>query len=303
MREIGSLSREEDARVLADHLLTLDISTKLAPRADGSWAIWVHREDQVERARAVLDEFAVDPSDPKFRASAATAREIRKQAEREEKAHRKRVKDLRERWEGPMYLRAPVAFGLIVASVGVTVLMHFAPSLTIPLYFSVFGFTQDGRFINTGFQAIANGEAWRLVTPIFLHFGIFHLFFNMAGMRYLGERIEMRKGSWRFGLICLVAAVAGNVGQAFVSKAGFGGMSGVVFALAGYLWMKGLADPEDGLSLDQRSVNWMLGWLLLGIIAPLTAGPEPPPVFPYNMANMAHGVGLGVGMAFGLLRL
>jgi GlpG protein len=54
-------------------------------------------------------------------------------------------------------------------------------------------------------------------------------------------------------------------------------MSGVVYALAGYLWIKGHTDPGDSLSLSERSVNWMVGWFLLGIIAPMTAQSNPPP--------------------------
>jgi GlpG protein len=300
LREIGRIAREENARVLADHLLTLNITTKVEPKGD-TWALWVHREDQVPEARAVLAAFEADPADPRFRESTRTAREIRKRAEQVEKQYRRKVKSLRDRWEGSMYLRAPLAFGLIVVSIAVTVLMHFTPSVFWLLRFSTLEFRDDGDVIDTGFQAMEQGQVWRIITPIFIHGGIFHLFFNMMGMRYLGERVEMRKGTWRFALICLVAAIGGNVGQFFVSKGDFGGMSGVIFALAGYLWIKGHSDPEDGLALDERNVRWMLGWFLLGIIAPLTRA-DPPPIFPYNMANVAHGVGLAVGMGFGLLR-
>ena len=301
MREIGSIAREKDARTLADHLLTLNITTKIEPRGN-AWAVWVHREDRVPEARAILSEFEKDPADPRFQASAKTAKEIRKQSEQVEKAYQKRVKSLRDRWEGSMYLRAPLAFALIAISVAVTVLMHFFPQLEDYLFFSEMTFNRRGFLIeDTGFEAIQHGQVWRLITPIFLHFGIFHLFFNMTAMRYLGEQIEMRKGTWRFALICLVAAIGGNVGEFYKSGGAFGGMSGVVFALAGYLWIKGHTDPEDGLSLNQRSVNWMLGWFLMGIILPMSM-PNAPKTFPFNMANVAHGVGLGVGMAFGLLR-
>jgi len=289
--------------MLADHLLTLNITTKLEPRA-GAWAVWVHREDRVAEARALLDDFERNPNDPRFQASAKTAREIRKQAEQTEKAYQKRARDLRDRWEGAMYLRAPLAFWLIILSVAVTLLMKFYPPTRYWLAFSVRVRDESGSIIDTGFAAIQDGQVWRIITPIFLHFGIFHLFFNMTAMRYLGEQVEMRKGTWRLALICLVAAIGGNIGEFYKSGGAFGGMSGVVYSLAGYLWVKGHTDPADGLRLSERSVQWMLGWFLLGIIAPLTVVSENPASlgFPYNMANVAHGVGLGVGMVFGLLR-
>ena len=306
MREIGTLAREIDARTLADYLLTRNITTKLEPRT-GAWAVWVHREERITEAKEVLADFEKNPDDPRFQAASDAARVIRKQSVKIEKQYRKRVKVFRERWEGSMYQRAPLAFGLIVVSVIVTGLMNvsgpfFVRFLEAPA-FSVLAFDQDGVIRNVGLAQLLHGQVWRLVTPIFLHFGIMHLFFNMMVLRYLGERIEMRKGTWRFALIVVVAAIVSNFGEAWLGRhSNFGGMSGVIYALAGYLWIKGHTDPADGLSLSQQSVNWMLGWFLLGILAPMTAGPDTPHVFPYNMANLAHGVGLVVGIVFGLLR-
>jgi len=110
----------------------------------------------------------------------------------------------------------------------------------------------------------------------------------------------MRKGFWKFALLVLVAGVAGNVGQFFKSGGAFGGMSGVIFALGGYLWVKGQVEPEEGLSLDNRSFNNLILWFVAGIVLPL-AVPEAKG-FPFNMANIAHGVGLATGVLFGLLR-
>jgi rhomboid protease GlpG len=303
LREIGTVAGEKEARALADYLLTLNITTKLDPKPDG-WAVWVHREERVPEARALLAEFEANPADPRFQTAAKTAKEIRKKAEKVEKDYSKRVKDFRERWEGAMYHRAPLAFGLIIASVIVTALQFMTNgsqhSVFDTLSFSVLGFDDQGRIVDTGFDKIRHGEVWRLITPIFMHGGLIHLFFNMTAMRYLGERVEMRKGTWRVALIVLVSAIASNIAQFYFSGGNFCGMSGVVFALAGYLWFKGHYDPDDHLSLDQQSVNWMLAWLLLGIIAPLM--PNHPDGFPFNMANAAHVIGLAVGMFFGIIR-
>jgi len=306
LREIGTIDGEKDAQVLADYLLTLGISTKLAPRADGQVVVWVHKEDRVPEARRALDQFVLAPESPDFRAAAPSAKEIRKQAEKAEKQYRKRARDFRERWEGHVYHRAPLTVALAVICVGVTALSHagFEGSERIYDYlmFSVPGI-EDGRFVeDTGFEMIRRGEVWRLVTPIFLHGGIAHLFLNVLALLSLGERIEFRKGTWRLAAFVLVTAIASNVGQFYKSGGGFGGISGVVFAMAGYLWIKGQVHPEDGLTLDQRSMTYMVGWFLLGI-AFGEFGPPGARGFPYNMANVAHGVGLASGMAFGLLRL
>jgi GlpG protein len=301
LREIGTIAGEKEARALADYLLTLNITTRLDPKPNG-WVVWVHREEFVDKARAVLADFEEDPSNPRFQSAAKTAKEIRKKTEKIEKDYRRRVRDFRERWEGAMYHRAPLAFGLIIVSVVVMALTTVFWDFGDVLAFSPYEFDSRLGYYRTIFIKIADGQVWRLITPIFIHFGLIHLFFNMTAMRYLGEKVEMRKGTWRFALLVLVSAVASNVGESFKSGGSFGGMSGVVFAIAGYLWVKGHTDPGDHLSLNQQSVNWMLGWFLLGIIAPAMAGPDHPHGFPYNMANVAHGVGLAVGMLFGIMR-
>ena len=71
----------------------------------------------------------------------------------------------------------------------------------------------------------------------------------------------------------------------------FLGMSGVVYALFGYIWMKGLYEPEQGMIVHPNNVKIMLA--LAGALHDRRAGP---------IANAAHFVGLVVGVAFGVLR-
>ena len=71
----------------------------------------------------------------------------------------------------------------------------------------------------------------------------------------------------------------------------FLGMSGVVYALFGYIWMKGLYQPEQGMILHPNTITIMLFWLVLcmtGFVGPI--------------ANAAHFMGLAAGVAFGVLR-
>jgi GlpG protein len=139
---------------------------------------------------------------------------------------------------------------------------------------------------------VMHGQIWRLITPIFMHASItkdpLHLIFNMMWLYQLGSMIEARQGSLFLFLFVAVSAALSNLGQYFQHGPAFYGMSGVVYALAGYIWMRGKYNPASGLYLDRQSVVILLIWLVVcytGIVGPV--------------ANTAHVVGLLVGMAWG----
>jgi len=137
---------------------------------------------------------------------------------------------------------------------------------------------------------VLHGQIWRLVTPIFLHFGFLHIFFNMLWLRDLGSMIEGRQSSLFFTGQVLAFAVVSNLAQFFVAGGGFGGMSGVVYGLVGYIWIRGKLDPGSGVFLHSSTVTMMIIWFfvcLIGIMGPV--------------ANTAHAAGLLMGMAWGYL--
>ena len=136
-----------------------------------------------------------------------------------------------------------------------------------------------------------HGQIWRLVTPIFLHYSIMHLVFNMFWLWDLGGAIENRKGTRTLGLLVLAGSVLPNLMQYFWTDPGyiaaFGGMSGVVYALFGYVWMKGRYEPQEQLGVTPQTVFIMLVWLF---VASSIVG---------NVANAAHAGGLVVGIIAG----
>jgi membrane associated rhomboid family serine protease len=73
---------------------------------------------------------------------------------------------------------------------------------------------------------------WTVVTYLFLHGGIGHLFFNMLGLFFFGPRVESRLGSNRFLALYLISGVTGALlSKLLAPYAGVIGASGAVLGV------------------------------------------------------------------------
>ena len=135
---------------------------------------------------------------------------------------------------------------------------------------------------------VRHGEIWRLLTPMFIHYGVWHIVFNMLWLKDLGGAIEHREGSVRFTAMVVVLALCSDVAQYFVGSPFFGGMSGVVYGLFGYVWLRSARDPASGYRVANQTIGIMLGWFVLCVVG----------IIPH-VANTAHGAGLAVGAVWG----
>ncbi len=122
----------------------------------------------------------------------------------------------------------------------------------------------------------------RLLGPAFFHFSWLHIVFNTMWWWQLGGSIEKTLGKGTLINILLISAIISNLGQYLVSGANFGGLSGVVYALVGFVWWFGYLAPEQDLSLSKPVVGFLLFWLVLGYVD----------LLPVNVANTAHLLGL-----------
>ena len=145
-------------------------------------------------------------------------------------------------------------------------------------------------YFNQGLLEVRHGEYWRLVTPIFIHFGLMHLAFNLIMTWQLGELLERRFGPLRFSALVVSLAVVSNLAQFYTTGPLFGGLSGVLYGLFGYFWIASKFNPLFGYQINPTAVKMLLIWFVLcwfdffGLLGNI------------RVANMAHTGGLLLGM-------
>lgn len=324
MRQIGRLLQEREAQRFAAFLVTLGIDSHTEQESD-DWAIWVRDENRLEEARKEFDNFRYDPNNSRYQGAEREAESIRRKAVQQRLDAQKNVVEMRGRWKSThASQRVPLTATLIALSVLVTLFGGFGEAEegfggTINQELS---FVSDADFDESKdkdieeskdkdveeskdkdvkkpkgnpLASVGKGELWRTITPIFIHLEVLHLAFNMIMFYQFGRLLESLRGTARFAIAVLSIAIISNLAQAvFPESLGgnpfFGGMSGVVYGLFGYAWMKSIFDPTPGFMLSQVTVIVLIGWLLLCMTPAIG-----------NVANVAHVVGLAVGAAFGFL--
>jgi GlpG protein len=190
--------------------------------------------------------------------------------------------------------KMPVVATLLLMSLVGTAIVEWGFPLIHWFTFQDLSIVGQNLQFDTAENAMAKGEYWRLVTPIFLHFGIFHIAFNGLWLWELGRRMEPLIGSVQMIAVVLLMAVASNLGQYLWSGPSlFGGMSGVVYGLLGYIWIRNKVAPKPILDIPKGLLGFMLFWLLLGMSGFINFFMDG------SIANVAHAIGLLTGMMLG----
>jgi GlpG protein len=170
---------------------------------------------------------------------------------------------------------APLAQGTLTAVAGWLTIVDFSASQG-----EVPGFA----------DMLVQGEVWRWITPMFIHFNLVHLLFNCTIVIELGRRLEAEMGARWLWLVVLILAVASNLGQfAMNANPVFGGLSGVAYGLLGFvLVMDRLVPGRTAWHLPPGMSGSLLFFLVL-FSTGVTEG------FGLFVANSAHWFGLAAG--------
>ena len=316
MRLIGSISNFQEAESFSAWLTAEGFENHIEHEGN-EFQVWIKEEDRVEAARLGLAAFRENPLDKRFVEAKHRASEIVREKQLYQRRFQKNVQS--GRVAAPSSVgKAPLTITLLMISLVVALFTSFGEDMK-SIWFQSLAFChitpEELRDIakdsapsleSLKFWSIRKGEFWRLITPMFIHFGTVHLIFNMVWLIQLGRAIEVRFGSVWLLVLAFSAAAIGNFVECLIPDSwngisfgvlgghglvALGGMSGVVYALFGFVWIRSLIDPLNRFQVQTSTVVIMLGWLFFCML------PQASDVIGSNVANWAHALGLLVGMA------
>ena len=258
------------AQALVDYLATLGIPCELTQSELGV-SVWLADERRLAQVQQEVKRFLSEPNHPRYMEASWQS------------GHADARIDYSKGMTDPvtdfLHQAGPLTLVVIIACLAIYAL----DAIGLPIF--------DELAFHPTLAQFTDWQAWRYVTPAFIHFSVLHLVFNLLWWWYLGGQIEQRLGSGKLFILLIVGAALPNIAEFFVSGPRFGGLSGVVYALLGYSWLRTRLQPDCGLAMPPALMGFMLVWLVLGFLDMLGT----------PTANMAHLVGLLVGLAQGWL--
>lgn len=198
----------------------------------------------------------------------------------------------------PFWRQAPMTVAVLAMTLVVAVFTLLGRNMDALHWLTFQDFLIQGEYVifTPLAQTLAEGQLWRLLTPMLIHFGFLHLAMNALWYWELGRRIERVQGAWSLLWLTILFGVSANVVQFFVSGASlFGGLSGVLYGLLGHYWLYQRLAPHPSMDLPKGVLVFMLIWLvvcLTGVVDMLGFG---------SIANGAHVGGLVIGCCTGVI--
>lgn len=264
-----AFNQQSPAHLLANYLTSQHIQAAVVQH-DKEFVVVLDNSEHIDRAKIIAEDFLANPTHPKYQQAA---------------------------WDnGKNVQLAPSSGGFSMGNIIADAVQAPFTSVVFILCVAVYLLALFGLFapiakhlLMQPFSVLSEShEWWRLLGPAFIHFSALHIIFNLLWWGMLGAKIERTLGMSMLLIVFLVSAAISNAAQALFSEPVqanlylFGGLSGVVYAVMGFVWWLGWLRPSWGLSLPNSIVGFMLVWLVIGYADILWV----------NMANAAHTAGL-----------
>ncbi|MEO3991608.1 rhomboid family intramembrane serine protease GlpG [Pseudocitrobacter cyperus] len=263
MLMITSFTNPRVAQAFVDYMATQGIILTIQQHTQSD--VWLADESQAERVHAELARFLENPADPRYLAASWQS------GHTNSGLHYRRFPFL----ETLKANAGPVTMSVMIACILVFVLMNIVGDQAVMLWLA------------WPYDSSVEFEGWRYFSHALMHFSVLHILFNLLWWWYLGGAVEKRIGSGKLVVITAISALLSGFIQHQFSGPWFGGLSGVVYALMGYVWLRGERDPDSGIYLQRGLIIFSLVWLVAGWFD----------LFGMSIANGAHVTGLVVGLA------
>ena len=263
MLMITSFANPRVAQAFVDYMATQGIILTIQQHTQSD--IWLADESQAGRVQAELARFLENPADPRYLAASWQS------GNTNSGLHYQRFPFLATLRQNA----GPFTWSMLIACIAVFVLQ------------TVIGDRPVMLLLAWPYDPSLKFEVWRYFSHALMHFSLMHILFNLLWWWYLGGAVEKRIGSGKLVVITVISALLSGFVQHQFSGPWFGGLSGVVYALMGYVWLRGERDPQSGVYLQRGLILFSLVWLIAGWFD----------VFGMSIANGAHVAGLVTGLA------
>ncbi|AOM41900.1 rhomboid family intramembrane serine protease GlpG [Xenorhabdus hominickii] len=268
MIHVTSISNPRLAQAFIDYMATQDIHLTMRPTNEPSQVeLWLEDDSQLSLVEQELNRFSRDPLNERYQAASWQAG--------------KSVSSFKYRnnlnWDTLKSQSGPLTIAITALCIFVYLLMQLAGTPDIMNWLS---WPNRDQYL----------ELWRWISPVLLHFSLTHILFNLVFWWYLGSQVERNIGTGKLFEITIVSALFSDWAQSLFSGSYFGGLSGVVYTLIGYVWLTGEISPKRGVNIPRGLIAVSVIWLLVGYFD----------LFSLNIANAAHVSGLIIGLLMGL---
>lgn len=238
--------QEATAKLLTNYLKSQNIAAELVAGTElYPYQIFILEPQQWDKAVVIKDQFLANPQDERFQVA-------------------------QNPWETGKVMPGTPIMGNTMFKIIPYLKMYFMTSLFSLL--GLLGLVAINAYGDDAFRLLQmqswsylfeTGEWWRLWTPAFLHFSTPHLVFGIFWLWILGKDIEKHFGHLFLLLLLSIAILVSNYAQFGVAGAGFGGFSGVSYALLGFSWWIGWLRPKWGVRIPKGLVGLLLILLVL----------------------------------------
>lgn len=178
--------------------------------------------------------------------------------------------------------------------------MYILIVINVLVYILVYWYCKWDKEIYTDFlynklaivsSKIKEGEYWRLLTAVFIHFDFKHIFYNMSALFGFSLEYEKKEGSLKYIFVYLVSGLISSIASFAAGDDFSGGASGAIFGIVGVISAEIV---QELLSGKKKIIDDRKSQILVAIIYPIMY--LIPGFTETNVNNIAHVSGALTGI-------